>query len=167
MQGFAIAQSILTVFQVHSGLGRHIEYLQPYEISNVILLTTITLSLHNIGTFFVRVSVCLFVLRLVPPTHRELYIYTYILIAFSAVITTATLLLILLGCIPIEGTWNTEIKAHCIARSALTTIARTQGSVSAVMDLLCAGLPIFFLRNLQAELGRKISLFALLGLGLL
>ncbi|KAF6241665.1 hypothetical protein HO173_000376 [Letharia columbiana] len=34
------------------------------------------------------------------------------------------------------------------------------------MDFLCVGLPIFFLRNLQAKLGRKISLFVLLGLGL-
>ena len=47
------------------------------------------------------------------------------------------------------------------------TIDLVEPAASAVMDLLCVVLPIFFLRNLQAKIGRKISLFVLLGLGLL
>lgn len=125
-QGFAVAQSILVIFQVDNGLGRHIEYLQPNQISNVLFITTILEVLHTIGTTLVRVSVCLFILRIVPPTHREIYQYTYFLIAFFAVITAATFLLILLACIPIQGTWDREIKARCIARSDLSIIAKTQ-----------------------------------------
>ena len=130
LQGFSLAQALLTVFQVENGFGRHIEYLQPDQISNVLLITTIIEVLHTIGTFLVRVSVCLFVLRLVPSTHREFYKYTYILIAFFAVVSTATFLLILLACIPIQGTWDREVKARCIARSGLSIIAKTQGGMS-------------------------------------
>ena len=183
---------------MHSGLGRHIEYLQPEQIKNVLLLTTIAEVLHTVGTCLVRISVCLFVLRLVPSTHREFYTYTYVLIAFFVVITVATFMLILLGCVPIQGTWDREVKARCISRSAISVIARTQGgmfnpflfpllfdsffhlkpkhtnklirappAICVLMDFLCVVLPIFFLRNLQAEIGRKISLFSLLALGLL
>lgn len=165
--GFAAAQSILTVFLVDNGFGRHIEYLQPAQISSFVLLTTILEILHTIGTLLVRVSMCLFVLRLVPPTHREFFKYTYALIAFFAVISTATVLLILLQCIPIQGAWHKDVRARCIPRADLSIIAKTQGGFSALMDFLCVGLPMFLLRNLQAKLGRKISLFILLGLGLL
>lgn len=130
LQGFAIAQHILAIFQVENGFGRHIEYLQPDQISKVFLITTILTMLHTVGTFLVRISVCLFVLRLVPVTHRKFYRYTYLLIAFFAVITTATFMLFLLACIPIQGAWNREIKARCIARSDLSIIARTQGGMS-------------------------------------
>lgn len=163
---FAVGQHILVILQVDNGFGRHIEYLQPDQISKCLLLTAILTMLHTVGTFLVRISVCLFVLRLVPPTHRELYRYTYLLIAFFTVITTATFLLFLLACIPIQGAWDMEVKARCIARSDLSIIAKTQGGFSALMDFLCVCLPIFILRNLQAKLGRKICLFVLLGLGL-
>ena len=129
-QAFAVAQSILEIFQVANGFGKHIEYLQPNQIKNVLFITTILEVLHTIGTLLVRVSVCLFVLRLVPPTHQEFYKYTYILIAFFAVISTATFMLILLACIPIQGTWDKEIKARCIARSTLEIIVKTQGGVA-------------------------------------
>ena len=55
--------------------------------------------------------------------------YTYILIAFFAVISSATFLLILLRCIPVQGSWDLQIKARCIARSDVEIIARTQGGM--------------------------------------
>lgn len=110
---------------------------------------------------------CLFVLRLVPSTHPEYHKYTYVLIALFAVITTAAFMLILFACVPIQGTWDKTIEARCIPRSTLSIIAKTQGGSAAVMDLLCVCLPIYLLRNLQAKLSRKLSLFFLLGLGLL
>lgn len=104
-----------------------IDYLQPHQIENVIRTTIMLEALNTIGTFLVRVSVCLFILRLVPPMHRDFHKYTYILIAFFAVISTATFLLILLGCIPFQGFWDMQIKARCIPRSVLSITAKTQG----------------------------------------
>ena len=141
LQGFAVTQTILLIIQVHSGLGRHVEYLQPDQISHVLLVTTIVEILHTVGTFLVRVSVCLFVLRLVPSTHRVFYTYTYVLIAFFAVVTVATVLLILLGCIPIQGTWDREIKARCISRSTISIIAKTQGGMFTPSSFLPFSLP--------------------------
>lgn len=126
LQGFAVAQGIVTTFGVDNGFGRHIEYLQPDQIRNVLLMTQILEVLYTIGTFLVRVSVCLLVLRIVPPTHREYFKYTYIFLAFFAVMSTATLLSILLACIPIQGTWDRETKARCIPPLDLTIIAKTQ-----------------------------------------
>ncbi|CAD6573834.1 MAG: hypothetical protein ASARMPRED_006331 [Alectoria sarmentosa] len=50
-------------------------------------------------------------------------------------------------------------------REQKTEVTRV-ACIAALMDFLCVGLPIFFLRNLQANIGRKICLLVLLGLGL-
>ena len=66
----ALAQSILAIFQVHSGFGRNIQYLQPTQIEDIARIIYVTILLNVIGTSFVRVSVCLFILQLLPITQR-------------------------------------------------------------------------------------------------
>lgn len=137
---FAIAQGIINIFTLKDGFGRNVQYLQPSQIRSIVKLTTIVIMLHTIGTYFVRVSVCLFVLRLVPLAHRTFYKGTYLLMGFFTAVTLATFLAMCLECIPIQGHWDKSIKAKCIPLQDVGIIAKVQGGEQYLILEILAGL---------------------------
>lgn len=66
----ALIQSVIAIFQVKKGFGRNIEYLDPTQIKDITRDVFVTILFNIIGTSFVRVSVCLFILQLLPFTER-------------------------------------------------------------------------------------------------
>ena len=67
----ALAQSSIAIYQVKEGLGRYIQYVEPIQIKNLTRGTYITILFNITGTTLVRISVCLFVLQLLPFTERR------------------------------------------------------------------------------------------------
>ena len=100
---------------------------QPSQIQNVVKFTFIIIIFHTWGTFFVRLSVCLFVLRLVPPNNRTFHRWTWGAMAFFALVTTSTFMTMCLQCRPIQGLWDRSIKAQCISLYDTDVVARLQG----------------------------------------
>lgn len=70
LQACALTQSILAIFQVHAGFGRNIQYLRPKQIEDFARLSFFAILLNIVGTSFVRISVCLFILQLLPITEK-------------------------------------------------------------------------------------------------
>lgn len=131
---------------------------------------------------------CLFVLRLVPPTDRNFHRWTWGLMIFFALVTTSTFLTLCLQCIPLQGTWDRSITARCVSLEDVSIVGRLHGgkpkskydicrysiahyycaeAFAILMDLLCVALPMIFLRKLSASPIDKIALFVIFGLGLL
>ena len=66
----ALTQAVITVCQVKEGFGRNIQYLQPFQIETISHYITATVFLYLVGTYFMRVTVCLFILQLLPFTEK-------------------------------------------------------------------------------------------------
>ena len=150
-----------------------------------LLCTNIYILVQAVGTALVRVSVCLFVLRLVPATQISYRRWIWGLVIFNAVVTLAVFLAFCLQCIPLSALWDHSVKARCIQRAEMTKIAQFQGSawfqaystvglcaytnagVAAITDFLCVLLPMMLLRTLRVCLRDKVAIFFMLGLGLL
>lgn len=162
----ALAQSILAIFQVKKGFGSNIQYLQPTEIKDTTRDIFITILFNLTGTFFVRISVCLFILQLLPFTQKFSRWWTYGLMVFFTIIALAAFLSMCFICIPLQGFWDTSIKAQCISPAVTTKINQAQGAFSAFMDILCVLLPVMVFRKLQIDWRDKLALFSLLGLAL-
>ena len=70
-KGMVIYGTILSCLRVKYGFGRHIEYVLP-QISQVTMYTTLVTMQNGIGTFLIKTSVCIFVLRLIQGTHPKI-----------------------------------------------------------------------------------------------
>ena len=69
-QALAMAQASLSIAQWKDGFGRNIFYLQPEQIESIVHVITATILIVLIGTYLVRLSICLFILQLLPFTQR-------------------------------------------------------------------------------------------------
>lgn len=170
---------------VDSGFGRNIYYLTTVQIQHIGLYATISIMFLIVGTGFVRASVCLFVLRLVPITRMSYRRWIWGLLAFCTIPSFANFLAQCLQCVPLSGLWDKTIKARCMSDADMTMIIRIQGCMwllfgptinsgthkaiasAVITNLLCALLPMLVIRNLQINQRDKIAILVVIGLGFL
>lgn len=81
------------------------------------------------STGFVRISVCLFILRLVPATKMSYRKWTWGLLTFCTLTSLGAFLAQCFQCIPLSGLWNQSVEARCFPPADMTKIARAQGGV--------------------------------------
>ena len=117
----------MAIFMVHNGFGRNIIYLTPIQIQHWGLYVDISMMLFTIGTGSTRISVCLFVLRLVPATKTFYRRWIWGLLTLFTIITIADFLAQCFQCIPLPGLWDKSVKARCFPESHMTQIAKVQG----------------------------------------
>ena len=174
--------STLNTLQVKSGFGRHIEYLLP-DVSRITMYTTIIEIENGIGTFLVKTSVCLFVLRLIRGTHPKIRVMLWVNIVVLLTDTLATLTVLGLQCIPFHKTWHPEVHGTCIPKPILTSVIRSYGSktycrvlrcwsltislsvIGTLTDFVCVIIPTFIIRSLQMDKRTKIAMIAVISLG--
>lgn len=168
---------------VFYGLGRHEYYLTPFQrlVSHALgwadwIQTFITLAL-------VKISICLFLLRIVE--SRMIKRGMYAIIAFTVLFTTIFVCLFLGICRPLNAHWNVEVEGKCFSDIQIRDMLIAQGGesptiieihvyhlhttivLSVIVDLVIAGLPIIFLRKLQISRRTKFGLCLLMGLGVM
>lgn len=85
--------------------------------------------LITIGTGLVRISVCIFVLRLVPAMKMSYRRWMWALLAFCTIFSVAEFLAQCFQCIPLIGLWDKSVKARCFEEADMTAIAKVQGGV--------------------------------------
>lgn len=141
--------------------------------------------LLTLGSGLVRISVCLFALRLVPTTKTSYRRWIWGLLTFCTIISIGDFLAQCFQCIPLLGLWDESVNARCFPPADMTKIAQVQGGAyfragstaslwthtnvgtAVITDFLCALLPILVFRNLQASLRSKLAIFVIMGLGFL
>ena len=126
-QVFALPQSIIAIYTVKNGFGRNIYYLQSHSIENTVRYIFICEMLQIIGTSLIRVSVCIFILRMLSGAQRGLHVWIYGLLVFFAIVSLGNLLAIAFQCIPLRASWDKSIKGRCISTASLTRLAKAQG----------------------------------------
>lgn len=160
-----IVGSSLITLQVRAGYGRHVYYLSKAQLIETAKWTASSEIHVVIGVCFVKVSVCFFVLRMIAGTNkaiRQIFVGFMITLSF---LTVANVLLLCLQCIPIQGFWDPEIKAHCIKPSDVEKISKAFSAFGVVTDFLCVLLPLFIIRGVQMNPRTKVAIGVVLGLG--
>ena len=173
----------LDLVEVHYGFGRSMYYLSDYQIQEYgkyvygeWLQTFATL-------MFTKVSICLFLLRI--PITKVLIRPLQAAVVFLVVTNIVFTLLWILQCSPVEAAWHTEIHGRCFGRGQLERIVMAQASrslnpeqrlnnrwlttsvISIISDILFALYPVFILWSVQMKIQTKLSLWALMGLGVM
>lgn len=174
----------LVTSEVLSGLGRHSYYLNYDQRRNLQALgwadwiqTFITLAL-------MKISICLFLLRIVD--SRRVVRGMYTMIGFVSLFTLVSICLFLGICRPLKSYWDIGVDGVCLSKHQVEMVVLAQGSkhypfyafehviahidiavLSTISDLVLAALPAIFLRNLQISFRTKVALCMLMGLGVM
>lgn len=115
------------VYQVANGAGRHINTLTPAQLSGFIEWTFVEGVAFVISTCFVKVSVCVFILRFINKTRRRLRHFIYILMGFLIVSTLSLVIALLAQCRPLKALYDFDIKGKCYSKNVSIAIAYVQG----------------------------------------
>lgn len=169
------------VYQVANGAGRHIETLTPVYLSGFIKWTFVEGVAFVISTCFVKISVCVFILRFINKTRRSIRYFIYLLMGFLIVSTLSLVIALLAQCRPLKALYDFDIKGKCYSKNVSIAIAYIQGgkyplytkpnisdddlAINIFTDFTCACLPFFILRTLQMKRSLKIGLSIIMGLG--
>ncbi|KAL9001092.1 MAG: hypothetical protein Q9188_005517 [Gyalolechia gomerana] len=160
-----IGAGLITAQVISGGLGRHSYYLQPSQRRLFTALGWGDWIQTFITLMFTKISICLFLLRIVDSKNIRVAMHVLIgcLVLFTAVFTC-----LFLGiCRPLKAHWNTGMDAICLSDNTVENIVIAQGVLSIITDLICAAFPIFFLRGLKIKLRTKMALCLLMGLGVI
>lgn len=118
------------VFQIMmsaSGVGRHMYYLPLETIVTAGLYYHIVEVLYVLTTAVIKVSACLFLLRIMSRgTTQRLRWSLYALMGGMFFVTIATAIVILVQCIPIQAGWDPRIKGKCWSIQQALGIGYTQ-----------------------------------------
>ncbi|CAD6579520.1 MAG: hypothetical protein ASARMPREDX12_009274 [Alectoria sarmentosa] len=151
--------------EVLNGLGRHEYYLTPEQRRLFLVVgwadwiqTFITLAL-------MKISICLFLLRIVDTKHVVRGMYA--LITCITLFTAVSIFLFLGVCRPLRAYWDVGINGVCLSNHQVESVVLAQGVLSVISDLILAALPAIFLRNIQIGLRTKVGLCLLMGLGVI
>ena len=115
MQILATVTLATDLLGVKHGLGRHEQFLAPEQV--ILAKKWISLSevITNVVTWFVKLSICFFVVRLVKGTQRYLVIGIWFLVALVTVSSLVSVIVFLVQARPIEGIWNPNVNAKRIS----------------------------------------------------
>lgn len=89
---------------------------------------TIIAEIQNYSAvLLVKLSVCLFILRVIKGTHRNIAKFIYVLMVLMTMFALAAMLTDALQCFPLEKTWRPKLKGSCISPRILTRLTEVFG----------------------------------------
>ncbi|KAK8091707.1 hypothetical protein PG997_002068 [Apiospora hydei] len=159
------AEMMIIVPEVHYGAGRHFQYIQPPEhVAIGLHLNFATQPMCLVALTLTKVSVGVFLVRLVPTKNYRVFIHA--IIAFTVLSSTAGFLTVFFQCRPLSFNWdNTVPGGKCIPARDLKIATYFNSILSAATDLIFALLPIPMLINVQLNWKAKSAIIGILSLG--
>ena len=107
---------------IEAGVGRHASCLPVENLSAALKWSIRSQIMNNIGIGLVKISVCLFVLRIIDRTRKGLSRFLWVLMAFVALSHTAQVILFVVQCRPMAAIWDKTIEGSCFS-SHITYLA--------------------------------------------
>ena len=107
---------------IQAGVGQHTYCLPPERIPITLKWSTLAQIMNNIGIGLVKISVCLFVLRVIDRTRKSLARFLWLLIAFITLSHLVQVILFIVQCRPMAAIWDKSIEGQCFS-SHITYLA--------------------------------------------
>lgn len=165
MQVFAIVVLVFESIAIKHGIGTHKVFLTRAGAIEAAKWSTLTITPNVLTTMMARISICLFMLRIVNKTTTYRYFLVSIIIG-TAAIGTLTVLNTYITCKPVPKIWNSALPGTCNPRSRYA-IGMTQAVWTISADWLVALFPILMLNKLQMAFKTKVALGTIMSLGFL
>ncbi|KAJ2995402.1 hypothetical protein NUW58_g1279 [Xylaria curta] len=177
-----LVDNVFVQISIHYGLGRHQNTLLDEDAILAIKWDYLAQPPAIIGPAFGRISFAMLLLTLVN-RQKGRRILLYALIISQFVVNNLVYILILVQCKPIESLWDHRVKGDCWDLVYQRNIGFFQGcqylavetgylcklterkALNGATDLALAAFPAFIVWDLQMKLSQKLSLIALMGLG--
>ncbi|PBP26803.1 decarboxylase [Diplocarpon rosae] len=153
----------LVVLQVKNGAGRHAAYLEPEVMMRGLRANFATQPLTLIACTMPKVSVALFLL---PIATRKLYRhFLWGLLGFMFVYTSVAVITSCLQCTDLRTFWDPQVPPNCWSMQARQTLSLVYTSLTIATDFTLAFVPIPMLWNVQINIRVKLSLIAIMSMG--
>ncbi|KAF6831613.1 integral membrane protein [Colletotrichum plurivorum] len=160
--GFIPTFTLLTQTVCNLGLGVHMWQVKLVNYSRLYAHGMVIMAIYCLSVTTAKMSLLVLYLRLSP--DRLFRIVVISLIAFTTAYGLAYPFLIILGCRPIEASWNPALMrgAKCVDKQA---IYYALSITNILMDVVCLILPLKIIIPLQMGTRQKWSLIALFATG--
>lgn len=149
------------------GTGRRIPDIPEEDIPKALYYWWLCELFYTITTVFIRLSIAVFLLRIcIKPIHKYIIHGTLLMvITFS----TFYLFLVIFQCSQVNFFWDQYRGANgsCINPAAVPDASIAHSAVSFTADWILGLLPIAMLWHLQMNTRTKVSVAAILAMGLL
>ncbi|KAK2012054.1 hypothetical protein LZ32DRAFT_560233 [Colletotrichum eremochloae] len=155
---------ILMSLSVSLGFGKHIEQVDPLNLSQITINNNILTSTTILAAVWSKTSFAMTLLRLQDKGFMRIFIWTAIismnvLMGFNA-------LIVWLQCAPIEKFWNPDTPGSCWDPRVTTYFDIAASAYSALMDIMLAMLPWKIIWGLQMKIQEKIGVGIAMSMGL-
>jgi hypothetical protein len=131
----ALVASAINIPEVLLGTGRHEFYLNLHQIIESGKLNTLAQPWSIMSTCLSKVSVCLFLLRIIEHQNRNWDFFLCCLISLVVAVDCACSISILVQCQPLEKLWNPTVSGTCWPHHARNAMGYFQGSESPIPNL--------------------------------
>ncbi|KAL7275529.1 hypothetical protein RUND412_001513 [Rhizina undulata] len=119
----SIALSAITILEVRYGAGKHIQDIPPDVFKHGMMLNFISQVLSICAIAFVKMSICLFLLRLATkPIYRRI---CYGILIFTGLYNLSCALEVIFQCTPIARAWDRTMEGQCMSATTLIGLAYT------------------------------------------
>ncbi|MCJ1345400.1 hypothetical protein MMC31_003607 [Peltigera leucophlebia] len=148
-----------------SGMGRHVYCLsieQVLDVAKWVLLSEVGVA-TTLG--LLKISVCLFVLRVVDKARKGIAKAIWLLIYFVALTHILQLIIYLVQCRPLAAVWSTKVKGRCFSTHIVYMFAYLNYGIEMFTDVVCIGIVIYITHSLKMKRRTKIALYGLMGFG--
>ena len=124
--------------EVFNGLGRHEYYLEPSQRRNYQALSWADWVQVFITLLLTKISICLFLLRIVNSSKVTRLIYG--LIGFMVLFTAVCVFLFLGICRPLKAYWDVGVQGTCLSDRQIESVVISQGGELPSWRRLCVEL---------------------------
>jgi hypothetical protein len=115
---------------VHHGYGRHLENIEdPHNHEQALMYTYVTPSISIVASIFGKVSMVLFLVRMMGHSAKSRHLWFLYLVTFVMVgLNIFAIGISLGGCFPMEKAWIPSLSGTCINPDMLEYGGRIQAS---------------------------------------
>ncbi|DAA78147.1 TPA_exp: Integral membrane protein [Trichophyton benhamiae CBS 112371] len=160
----AVVNAAMVTTSIAHGTGRHQFYLTKEQAMQADKYNWISQGFHVASTNWAKVSIMLFLLRIIGHATRQAP-YFYGGMVFLSVVNFVCIFTIYGQCMPVESLWDHSIKGKCWNPRIQRDFAFFTGAVSAASDLALAIYPVRLISKLQMPFRVKLGLAAIFALG--
>lgn len=106
-----------------AGMGRHIYCLRPEQVLDLAKWALLSQIGVSITLGLMKISVCLFVLRVVDKARRGIAKALWFLIYFVALTHILQVIMYVIQCRPLAAVWDKKVKGRCFSTHIVYMIA--------------------------------------------
>lgn len=150
--------------QVQNGFGRPIYTMTPAERSANAKWLIFAELFNFADLFFIRTSVCLFTLRLLPKTEKWSIYFVYLAWVFNFTSTLDNMVSFGVQCQPLRGLWDTSINAKCFDIPHLKRLFYAATVLGVLADFIIVIVPTTVIRRTQMTRSTKIGVCLVMSL---